>query len=189
MTEIDVAFERVRAGDAEAFAAWLRLVEIPLRGSLRRFARIVDVESVMQEGLLRIWRLAPGLGMEGENASLRYAHRLLHNLAVSEGRRLRRFEPLGAVPQADPATEVPDPDPPSDPFLRRAVEDCLGRLPRQPRLAILARLREGGVRPDRDLAQGLNMTRNTFLQNVVRARRLLARCLQARGVTLGGLGS
>ncbi len=99
LSEIDHAFEGTRAGDAEAFAAWVRLVEISLRGSLRHFARAVDVEAVMQEGLLRMWRLAPALKLEGQSASLRFALRMLHNLAVSEALRAaghrshRKFPP------------------------------------------------------------------------------------------------
>jgi DNA-directed RNA polymerase specialized sigma24 family protein len=189
LSEIDYAFEQTRAGDAEAFAAWVRLVEFPLRGSLRRFARAVDVEAVMQEGLLRMWRLAPALRLEGEDASLRFSLRLLHNLAVSEARRLRRFEPLDTDPTGGPPLNRVDPDPPSDPLLRRVIQDCIARLPRQPRVAILARLQEGGHHPDSVLAGRLNMKKNTFLQNVVRARKLLAKCLEGRGVRLEGMAS
>jgi DNA-directed RNA polymerase specialized sigma24 family protein len=189
LSEIDHAFEGTRAGDAEAFAAWVRLVEVSLRGSLRRFARAVDVEAVMQEGLLRMWRLAPALRLEGENASLRFAFRLLHNLAVSETRRLRRFEPLVTDPPDGRPLDRVDPDPPPDPLLRRAIQDCIARLPRQPRLAILLRLQEGGLHPDSILAVRLKMKRNTFLQNIVRARRLLAKCLEGRGVRLEEMSS
>jgi hypothetical protein len=44
-----------------------------------------------------------------------------------------------------------------------------------------ARLRGG---PDRDLASSLGMRLNTFLQNIVRARTLLSRCLEAAGIRI-----
>ena len=85
MTQVDTAFRAVSRGDHGAFARWVGLVEIPLRGSLRRFARQVDVEAIVQEGLLRMWRLASRVELEGEDASLRYALRLVRNLALREG--------------------------------------------------------------------------------------------------------
>ncbi|MHC4210719.1 MAG: hypothetical protein ACYSWT_13510, partial [Planctomycetota bacterium] len=69
MSAIDDAYERTQEGDQEAFTSWVRLCETPLRKSLRPFAPYVDVESVVQEGLLRMWTLAPTLTLEGENAS------------------------------------------------------------------------------------------------------------------------
>jgi DNA-directed RNA polymerase specialized sigma24 family protein len=186
MTETDQAFQRARERNAAAFADWVRLVEIPLRRSLRRYARLVDVESVMQEGFLRMWMLAPTLELVGENASLRYAHVLINNLARGEARRLARETSLDPEEmEALPEARV-EPDAAPDPLLRRVVLGCLERLPPQPRSAILARIRDGGLRPDRALAQALNMTTNTLLQNIVRARRLLIRCLKAQGVTLEG---
>lgn len=50
--------------------------------------------------------------------------------------------------------------------------------------ALAARLQSGGSVPDERLAERLGMRTNTFLQNVTRARRLLAECLRRRGVDL-----
>jgi RNA polymerase sigma factor (sigma-70 family) len=179
VTRIDEAFERTRRADPSGFALWVQLCEIPLRKSLRRFARAVDVEAVMQEGLLRMWRLAPTLQLEGENASLRYATTLMRNLALSEARRLRKLTPadLAALEQS-PEGRV-DPDPPSDTALRQAILKCLAKLPERPREALLARLGGGD---DRASAAVLKMRPNTFLQNIVRARRFLAECLEGAGI-------
>jgi len=179
MTPIDQAFRRAQHGDPEGFTDWVRVVELPLRGSLRRFARHVDVESITQEGLLRMWRLAPTVKLEGEDASLRYAVVLVRNLALREIERNRIYVP------EDPEGNEPEvlPDPPPDPGLRRILIDCFGRLPRKPREALLARITRGGAEPDRTLADRLGMRPNTFLQNIVRARRHLARCLESHGVS------
>jgi hypothetical protein len=60
---------------------------------------------------------------------------------------------------------------------------CREKLPRKPAMALQARL-SGSFRPDHELASGLGMTLNTFLQNFTRARRLLAECLTRHGVDL-----
>ena len=51
-------------------------------------------------------------------------------------------------------------------------------------LAIDARLASAGGKDDTDLAAALRMTLNTFLQNVTRARQLIADCLGKRGVAI-----
>ena len=176
MSAIDDAYKRTQEGDQEAFTSWVRLCETPLRRSLRPFAPFVDVESVLQEGLFRMWTLAPTLMLEGENASLRYGLRLVRNLALSEARRLGK-----TGPEEQPSEPAVDPDPPADPWLRQAILRCVEKLPRRPREALLARLRGG---PDRELASSLGMRPNTFLQNIVRARRLMAECLKGAGVNV-----
>lgn len=61
---------------------------------------------------------------------------------------------------------------------------CRDELPEKPAAALMARLHAGGCDPDEVLAERLGMRLNTFLQNFTRARKLLAECLEARGVDL-----
>jgi RNA polymerase sigma factor (sigma-70 family) len=188
VTPIDAHFEAVRRGDHAAFEAWLSLVEPVLRASLRGFARSVDVEAVLQEGLTRMWVLAPRIELAGDNASLRYALTLVRNLARNEAKRLGMFvtfEP-DAEGHAPPEPSVL-PEPVHDPALRRAIDECLEQLPPQPRRALTARLASGGSLADRDLAEQCGMSPNTFLQNVVRARRSMATCLEGKDVHLAGV--
>jgi RNA polymerase sigma factor (sigma-70 family) len=187
LTEVDRAYRKAGEGSPAAFADWLGLVELPLRRGLRRFARRVDVESVMQEGLLRLWILAPTLDLEGENASLRYAHVLMRNLAREEARRLSRQTRLDPEEIDLLPAEAIEPDPPPDPHLRRIALACIDRLPRRPREAILARIEGEGKLSDRALAFALKMTQNTFFQNITRARKLIARCLERQGIKLEGI--
>jgi RNA polymerase sigma-70 factor (ECF subfamily) len=182
---VDEAFRWAAAGNRDAFAVWMRMVELPLRRSLARYARAVDVEVVVQETLLRMWLVAQDRArvLEGENASLRFAFKVGRIVALQEIRRFRRETPvdlevLETLPEGQVQPELPDP------ALGRAISECFKKLPDKPRKAIKARIDEGH-RPDRDLAQSLSMRLNTFLQNVVRARSLLAKCLERRGVRLG----
>ena len=182
----DVHLVAIAAGDEEAFGRWMSAVEGSIRGSLRSFVTIVDVEVVVQETLLRIWQLAPRFVPDGgRNALLRLAIRIAHNLAISETRRQR---PLGAEPDelermAD-APELRAEAAPTDPLLRHVIKDCHRDLPPKPREALAARLASGGTEPDRVIAERLGVRLNTFLQNFTRARKLLTECLERRGVNL-----
>jgi RNA polymerase sigma factor (sigma-70 family) len=170
------------AGDATAFARWLAGAEPRLRDSLRSLATRIDVEAVLQEALLRVWQVAPRFVPDGQpDALLRLAVRIARNLAVDTLRR-NRLEPLEADALERLAT--PSPDRRSDPLLRRAIEECRRRLPDRPARALHARLESGGTEPDERLAERLRMRRNTFLQNIVRARKFLAECLRRRGIDL-----
>ncbi len=177
-------FRLARAGNQEAFAQWMATVEIPLRRSLRRFARAVDVEVVVQETLMRMWLLTVNSEtvIEGENASLRFAYRVARNVAFEEIRRYRS-ERLIEMDGLDNLPEGRMEDPVPDPALARAIRECIDRLPSQPRKALSARVTDGTL-PDRQLAEALSMKVNTFHQNIVRARRLLSDCLQRRGIRL-----
>ncbi len=183
MSQVDALFARVRRGDVEAFAEWMGSVELPIRLSLRHYARAVDVESIVQETLMRMWILARDGRREfsGENASLRFALGMARNLARAEARRLGREVHLPAGEEQEIVTE---PDPPPDPALRRAILDCIAELAGRPHRALMARMAAAGLIPDRDLARRAGMTLNTFLQNIVRARRQVRGCLEGKGIRL-----
>jgi len=175
--DLDVHLPAIVAGDTVAFGRWLTGAERRVRGSLRSFATVVDVEAVLQEALVRVWQVAPRFVPDGKPDGLvRLAVRIARNLAVSELRR-RRHEPIDDVDE--PAVDDP---PPSDPMLRAAIAECRDKLPPKPREAFDARLTAD--RDDTELAEQLGMRLNTFLQNFTRARRLLAECLGKRGITL-----
>jgi RNA polymerase sigma-70 factor (ECF subfamily) len=48
----------------------------------------------------------------------------------------------------------------------------------------MERLGSDGSRPDATLARGLGMRLNTYLQNIARARKLVAECLERHGIDL-----
>jgi RNA polymerase sigma factor (sigma-70 family) len=183
MSDVDSLFQAAGRGDVAAFAGWMGRVERPIRLSLRSYARAVDVEGVVQETLLRMWLLArdPERSLTGDDASLRYAIGMARNIARSEARRLGRevHLPLDDSPEA-----VAPADPPSDPRLARFIQECFEKLSRKPREALLARVRYGATTPDRSVAKLLQMSPNTFWQNIARARRQLADCLRGKGVPL-----
>jgi len=184
---LEELFRLARQGDRAAFARWMGMVEIPLRRSLHRFARAVDVEAVVQETLMRMWLVAGDCErmLQGSQASLKYAFAVGRIVALEEMRRYRQdrfvnLETLDGLPEGRI-----DPDPP-DPALARKLQECMERLPGRPREALWARVHNSRL-TDRQLAANLRMKTNTFFQNIVRARRLLRECLERRGVRLEGI--
>jgi DNA-directed RNA polymerase specialized sigma24 family protein len=187
VTEIDLAFELVRESgepDVEGFARWMSLVERPLRASLRRFARAVDVEVVMQETFLRMWLAAqnPLREFEGDNATLRFALKVGRNVALEEIRHLRAERSV-AIEDLRPDEEPSmPPSPVRDDGYLHAIRECIERLKGPPKKALLARLHGGHRYGDRYLASLTGMQPNTFLQNVARARKAVAECLHEKGL-------
>lgn len=183
MTDLDVELDAIAAGDPDAFGRWVAGAEHEIRLRLRSFADTVDTEVVCQETLLRMWQVAPRVKRDGQgNSLLRLALRTAHNLAIDHVRKHRRQVPAIALNESLDQ-ELPATGPAQlDPLLAEAIDDCRGALPPKPRSAISARFDDGGARHDRDLAERLGMTLNTFLKNIGRARKLLAECLGKRGV-------
>ena len=182
MTDLDVHLAAIVAGDTGAFARWLAASEPPIRASLRSFAAVVDVESVLQESLLRVWQVAWRFEPDGRpNGLLRFAIRIARNLAISELRRTRTSatapDDLEAVlAAAEPAAP--------DPMLRAKIVDCRDKLPPKPREVLDRRLANAGAADDAELAEALGMRLNTFLQNFTRARQLLVDCLRKHGIAI-----
>lgn len=186
IADLDDHLPAIRQGDAAAFARWMASAEPTLRLSLRSFATTIDVESILQEALLRTWSYAPRVVSDGKpNALFRVALRIGRNLAVSERRRRRPMTGIGAGAGNDETLlALVDETPPQfvDPLLLARVRECHARLPDKPRQALAARLESQGADADEDLAARLEMRLNTFLQNFTRARKMLIECLRAMGI-------
>ena len=185
MRDLDEHLPAIVAGDSAAFARWLAEAEAPLRRSLGSFAARVDTEAVLQESLLRVWQVAPKCTADGKgNSLLRLAVRIARNLAISETRKARTDPAeLDELERASTQVDLHEVRPP-DPMLRRLITACRERLPPKPAAALTARLGAFGGVADLELADGLGMTKNTFLQNFGRARKLIAQCLRGHGVDL-----
>jgi RNA polymerase sigma-70 factor (ECF subfamily) len=183
LNDLDTHLDAIAAGDTGAFAAWVAGAEHSIRASLRGFARSVDVEVVVQETLLRAWQVAPRVQPDGRgNSLLRLSLRTARNLAIDEVRRAGKCQPASTDRDRDSelATHPIEPDP----KLRQAIGLCREKLPAQPARALDARVGSRGAEPDETLAAELGMRLNTFLQNITRARKLLADCLRRAGIDL-----
>ncbi len=179
MNDLDRHLPAIAAGDAAAFAAWLRGAEEPLRRSLRPFATAIDTEAVLQEALLRVWQVAARVTVDRPNALLALATRIARNLAI-DGTRRRRAAPVSTEELERAAGDVAPVEP--DPLLREAIARCHDKLPAAPRRAFDARLAGGA--DDHRLAALAEQSLNTFLKNIGRARAFLVECLARAGVTM-----
>ena len=176
--DLDIHLWDIASGDARAYGAFLAAAEPTVRRSLRSFATRVDVEAVLQESFLRLWQVAPRLERDGRpNGLLRLGLRIARNLALDELKRRREVElPEGVEPAAEPVL--------ADPMTQEHIRRCFGELPKQPSAALRARLDAEPAEDDGLVAARLGMRKNTFFQNVARARKLLADCLARVGVVL-----
>jgi len=182
--DLDVLLPAIQAGDTQSFGRFMAATELPLRRSLRSFAARVDVEAVVQETFLRLWQVAPRFEPDGrDNGLFRLAIRVARNLAL-DGLKKKR-EQLGVALEDDAVHAPSEPDP----LLRRLIQACFDKLPAQPGAALRARLSSRGAEADSVIAARCSMKANTFLQNVTRARKLLASCLEAGGVLIAEMGT
>ena len=188
--DLDEHLPAILMRDSRAFARWMAGAEAAMRDSLRSFATVVDVESVLQEALLRVWTVAPRFVADGRpNGLLRLGIRIARNLAVSEVRRTKaKPMPEEDLEHALAMTEHTDVSDHADPMLREVIARCTSLLPEKPLQALTARVTIG--LGDDELAASCGMRLNTFLQNFTRARRALAECLKKNGVAFDeGLGT
>jgi len=180
--DLDQHLAAIVAGDPVAFGRWVAGAEPRLRDSLRPLASRVDCEAVLQESLLRVWQVAPRFVSDGKvDGLLRLAIRIARNLALDELRR-QRTDPATTAALAAALDEVSSTVAMPDPLLRKLIAECREQLGGPPARALDARLSSAGAEPDETLAARLQMRLNTFLQNVSRARRLLADCLKRHGL-------
>jgi RNA polymerase sigma factor (sigma-70 family) len=184
VSELDSYLTAIQSGDADAFAKWLSLAEAPLRQSLIRFSHRIDAEAVLQEAFLRLWQVAPGFTPDNKpNSFLRFAYRVVKNAAIDELRK-RHAEPMEEETLADLAQEQTIEPSAPDPLLRKTIKGCREKIKGKPAEVLDVRLCNDGGAPDQELAERLQMTLNTFLQNFTRARKILVECLEKNGVTL-----
>lgn len=175
----------IASGDGRAFATWLASAEPRVRASVAGFATQVDTEAVVQEAFLRVWQVAPRIEPDGRpDCLIRFTVRVARNLAIDHVRRASRHQPTDAAALERLRDAEAPPEAPADPLLRGAIERCREKLPGKPAEALDARLDAGGGVADHTLAAQLGLRLNTFLQNLSRARRLLAACLAKSGVAL-----
>lgn len=179
--DLDEHLAAISARDADAFGRFLALAELELRKSLRAFASSVDVEAIVQETFLRVWQVAPRVVPDGRpNALLRFTVRVARNLALSDLRKRREVVVADDLERLESAASVSVE--PSDPLLAELIGRCVDELPDKPAEALRSRLESAGADSDLDLCERLGMRLNTFLQNVTRARKLVAACLEKKGV-------
>jgi DNA-directed RNA polymerase specialized sigma24 family protein len=162
--------------DAAAFTRWFARCEIPLKRSLQSFAELVDVESVAQDAAFKVWQHASAITPDGRPGFLlRWSRTVALNDARSKIRRADHRPDHWELLTGEEVNKGISPPP--DSFFLERVKRCLERLQAHQQRAFLARLADGGARPDRELATSIDMGFDAFRQNLTRGRKALVQCL------------
>jgi len=148
-----------------------------LRGS---FPTVRDVEDVVQESYLRVWRAKMAGSLESARGFLFCAAR---NLAIDILRRRRRspFEPLGDLVAVDVIDDRQNTFEAIDTHEKIThLGEALDTLPpRQRQIVILCKLQS---RSHREVADLLGLSEKTVTEHVYRGVQRLGKELQRRGV-------
>lgn len=175
------AMESTRANHVEWFTAEVKPHDAALRRYLQRsFPEVRDVDDIVQESHLRLWRARTG----GAIASARaFLFRVARNFALDRVRRRRRspIREVGDSNALDVVEERPDAaEVATSRELINLLDDALAALPRRQRqVVILCKLQSKSCR---EAALALGLAEKTVTEHLYRALPRLGEELQRRGV-------
>lgn len=161
------------------FEAFCRDVERPLYAfAVRLVHDRTEAEDIVQEALLRLYRLGREGRLRREPSMRPLVFRIAHNLAMDHLRRRRR--------EAPPLEEaVPAPRTAETGLLREQIDRALARLPENQRAALM--LREFGGLAYAEIAATMGATLDQVKVWIHRARTRLADLLDRDGQYVGDL--
>ena len=165
--------EAAAAGFAELRPRLLRL-------AYRMLGSVAEAEDVVQEALVRLWRIAPEW-RTGEARVSTWLYRVTANLCTD---RLRRRRNVGL----DAVDEPPDPTPGPAAAMQeasrtQALSDALAQLPERQAQAVTLRHLEGLSNPEIGAVMGISAEAVESL--TARGKRALAAILAGRRAELG----
>jgi RNA polymerase sigma-70 factor, ECF subfamily len=170
---------QARAGAQPAFREIVRRYERPVRSLISRMVGDPALaEDLAQDTFLKAFR-----GLTTFDASRKFSSwlfRIAHNTAIDAIRRRPQgmVELEGPEAQSEPPLPAP-PDPAEEAALGRALDDALGRLRPDYRMAVLLRYQEGCSYAE--IAESLAIPEGTAKTFVHRGRKLLADLLDRAG--------
>ncbi|MBY5932027.1 RNA polymerase sigma factor [Tateyamaria omphalii] len=174
---------RYARGDvAAARALTVRFVPRAQAQAFRMLGDGTEAEDVVQEAMLRLWRIAPEW-REGEAQVSTWMYRVVSNLCID---RLRKRPRAGVA--LDEVAEPEDPSPGADERLQEnarhaALRDAIADLPERQRVALTLRHFEGASNPE--IAAALGVSVEAVESLTARAKRALALALKGRVAALG----
>lgn len=175
---------RYAKGDNAAARELARRLLPRLMGVAQRMlSDVAEAEDVVQETMLRLWKIAPDW-QEGEAQVSTWAYRVAMNLCTDRLRK-RRFvsdTPLDAMP--DPADASPDvADRMQDEARARVLRHAIADLPERQRAAVVLRHFEGLSNPE--IAAIMDIGVEAVESLTSRGRRTLKQALADRREELG----
>ncbi len=174
---------RYARGDAGAARALtVRLVPRAHAQAFRMLGDVAEAEDVVQDAMLRLWRIAPDW-RTGEAQVSTWLYRVVSNLCTD---RLRKRPRTGVA--LDDVAEPEDPVPGVEARLQEqarhaALREAIAELPERQRLALTLRHFEEASNPE--IADRLGVSVEAVESLTARAKRALAKALKGRVAALG----
>lgn len=166
--------------DAAAQLLMARLVPRALSVATRMLRDPVEAEDIVQEAMLRLWRIAPDW-RQGEARVSTWLYRVVSNLSID---RLRRRRDVGLDETAEPHDDRPGAEARMQNKARTdALQQALGDLPDRQRQAVVLRHIEGLSNPE--IAQVMDVSVEAVESLTARGKRALASILRAQKDELG----
>jgi RNA polymerase sigma-70 factor, ECF subfamily len=177
----EALLQRYAAGDPQAARLLLdRMSPRLYRLALRLLADTAEAEDVVQEAMLRLWKIAPRWE-PGVAQPATWVYRVAMNLATD---RLRRRRSVALDSVAEPADETPAPfEALLETDRARALEAALAQLPDRQRQAVVLRHLEG--LPNPEIADVMGVGVEAVESLTARGKKRLAELLSGRREDLG----
>ncbi|RLJ60549.1 RNA polymerase ECF family sigma subunit [Litoreibacter meonggei] len=155
----------------------LRLSPHALSFARRMLGDLAEAEDVVQEAMLRLWRVAPDW-RPGEAKPATWLYRVVNNLCIDRLRKRQRVS-VGLEDMAEPA----DPAPSAETRLIQtdrmaALDAALAELPDRQRQAVILRHIEGQSNPD--IARIMDISVEAVESLTARGKRMLAKLLASQ---------
>jgi RNA polymerase sigma-70 factor, ECF subfamily len=168
-------------GDTEAARVLTgRLTPRALGYSTRLLRDRAEAEDVVQEAMLRLWKIAPDW-RQGEAKISTWLYRVVSNLCTD---RLRRRRNVGIDEIAEPEDERPGAEEQLTQAARmKALDAALAQLPERQRQAVVLRHIEGVSNPE--IAAIMEISTEAVESLTARGKRALARALAGKRAELG----
>ncbi len=170
-------------GDADAALVLTQRLTPRMFGlAIRMLGDVSEAEDVVQEAMLRLWRIAPDW-RRGEAQVSTWLYRVVFNLATDRLRVRKRQGPsLDAI--EDPASPEPGaPEQLQDKARNAALQGALDDLPDRQKQAVILRHIEGLANPE--IAQIMGITTEAVESLTARGKRALGAALAGRRAELG----
>lgn len=170
-------------GDADAALVLTQRLTPRMFGlAIRMLGDVSEAEDVVQEAMLRLWRIAPDW-RRGEAQVSTWLYRVVFNLATDRLRVRKRQGPsLEAI--EDPASPEPGaPEQLQDKARNAALQGALDDLPDRQKQAVILRHIEGLANPE--IAQIMGITTEAVESLTARGKRALGAALAGRRAELG----
>jgi RNA polymerase sigma-70 factor (ECF subfamily) len=170
-------------GDADAALVLTQRLTPRMFGlAIRMLRDVSEAEDVVQEAMLRLWRIAPDW-RRGEAQVSTWLYRVVFNLATDRLRVRKRQGPsLDAI--EDPASPEPGaPEKLQDKARNAALQGALDDLPDRQKQAVILRHIEGLANPE--IAQIMGITTEAVESLTARGKRALGAALAGRRAELG----